>query len=415
MIKFYSRIILPVFILIFSTNIYSMIDNRYLPLYRDMYTRYSDKRSLFGSNLFFLLAHEAFGADGDKEIRLPELNGRYDLVKVAKALEIIGNPNPLKAEWRSFAKIEMELDGKLEGQGYWLAFEKALSEHFSLGFSWYLLNVVSRQQFIIPESVKRELKLNKGTETELDADLRKANQELGITNSQFKKVGPSDLDLYLRFGTVRDYVYKFRRVDVGVNFGCLFPSSLNIELDNPASIPFGGNGHYGLYGLGEVNLELKEDLLVGLWFEVLKRLPKDQVRRIPINGEPTTYGAVIGKVRIDPGITVGFSPYAALTDIRDGFGFKIRYTLIYHAQDEWYDRRSDRAINTNICSNDFLDRTEWVNEYLTFTLMYDFTKAIKNRKFAPLVYLEWDRPSRVFFANQVSKTHRISFGLEFSF
>ena len=391
----------------------ALIDNRFLPLFRPMFKRSCQRRSAGGSNVFFLIANQSLGNDG-KEIGLPEVNGKYDLLKVAKSLEIIGKPNPLSTQFRIASKLELDLEGKLEGQGAWLGYECNFFNNFALGFSFYVMHLSTRENFVIPDSLRQDLKLNRGSEIILEKELRETNNLLGLNTFQFNKTGVSDLDLYLRFGVVRDYFYKFRKIDFGIDIGCLFPSGMATDINNPISIPFGGDGHFGFYGLMDLTLELKEDLSVGFWFEILQRLKKTQIKRMPVNNEPLQFGPIIGPACVNPGVTIGFSPFVSLDDIRDGFGFKVKYSLIFHGEDDWTDKRKDRTIATDLGS--IVELSEWSSEYFTFTLLYDFAKgATKPRKFAPIVYLEWDRPSSIFKGEQFAKTNRVSFGFEFSF
>lgn len=404
--------LLIIFLLLSSLHVNAIIDNRFLPLYNRQYTRYFNKRSSLASNIFFLTGHNAISQDGN-EIGIFEINGRYDLVKVAKALALTGKPNPLKTEWQSAVKLDLDLNGKLEGQGGWLGYEQCFADYFYLGFSWYFLQVVNRQKFIITDAVRKELKLSPSSEIEFDRDLRKANNELGVEPGHFKNSGMSDLDMYFRVGNLWEYYYKFRKIDAGLTFGTLFPMAPNLNINNPASIPLGGNGHFGIYFMADTTLELKEDLVVGLWLQFVKRFPKDQIRRMPINGEPLEFGAVTGLARIEPGLTFGISPFFSIEDIRDGLGFKVRYTVVIHDEDHWRDMRKDQTIKTNLVP--VIERSSWIAEYFTFSVIYDFGKTVKARKFAPIVYLEWDMPTKAFAAKDFAKTNRVSLGFEFNF
>jgi len=410
------------FIVIFFTSFLSvfylnninaaLIDNRYLPLYRQKFTRYPDKLSAVGTNALVMISDGARASDC-KEIGLPELNGKYDFIMVSKALELVGKDNPLAPKWRAFHKLDLNLEGKLESQGLWLGYEQWLFNNLSAGISSYFLHVVSRQKFLLTEEIRRDLKFEAGGEIQFDEEVRKANDLLGLRTEQFDKSGFSDIDLYLRYGITKDYFYKFKKIDTGLTLGFLLPAGPKIDINNPASIPFGGDGHWGIYGMGDLTLELKEDLTVGIWLELCKRFSKVQCKRMPVNDEPLAFGAVVGDARIDPGITFAFSPFVALGDIRDGFGVKARYTYTMHESDKWEDLRKDQTVKTKLFN--VIQNSKWVAEYITFSLMYDFSKTPKCRGFAPMVYLDWDMPINVLGSHGISKTNRISFGFEYDF
>lgn len=409
-----------VIFLFFSVSINALIDNRYFPLYRQRYTRQPDKLSIFDTNVFLMTASRARGFD-DKPIGIPELDGKYDLIRVGKALEITGKENPVPDEWQSKNQLLLDMNGKLSAQGFWIGYEQALTNWFSPGISFYFMSASSRYEFVIPDILRRELKLdqNRGSEIVLEKTIAKANDLLGITDNQFKKSGVPDIDLYIRFGIVRDYVHKFRKIDLGFTIGMLIPSGPKIEINNPASVPFGANGHWGLYFDGEAFLELKDDFIVGLWIQFVKRFEKTSIRRIPVNGEPLRFGALVGPVQVNPGLTFGISPFVDLEGIRDALGVKARYTFIHHAEDHWIDVRDDQTIPSMLFTTDGIEThsvsRSWINEYITLSLIYNFANEAKCRKFTPIVYLDWDIPVRILASKNICKTHRVSLGFEFSF
>lgn len=392
-------------------DINAMIDNKFLPLYRPEYTRYPCKKSIFGSNVFFLFANQG-RSHTDSCVNVPEINGTYDLLQLSQALEITGKRNPLSPQWRSLTRIPWKLKGKIEGEGFWFGYEQALG-NLSLGISVYALKLISKQGLFLPETTIKELRLDKGGESTLRQEQLEANKLLGIDSLQFSKFGLSDIDLYARYGIVKEYVNKFRKIDLSLTLGTLLPTGHKRNINIPSSIPFGGNGHIGLYGRTDVILELKDDLTVGFWLEICKRFSKNQQMRLPVNNELLEYGALITPVRVNPGVTVGFQPFVALTDIQDGVGIRFAYTIISHDNDQLDDLRANRK--TPISIYDAAEKSSWFTQYANFRLMYDFSKAVHNRKITPLLYLDWDMPTSVFESHNSSHTNRISLGFEFNF
>ena len=61
------------------------------------------------------------------------------------------------------------------------------------------------------------------------------------------------------------------------------------------------------------------------------------------------------------------------------------------------------------------DVTDWNAEYLTLNVFYDFARVRTENCFAPILSFMWDIPLQAFIIEGVSKTHRISLGLLFSF
>lgn len=396
------------YLLLFNPLFCILIDNRYLPLYRPVYERYECKKSVFGSNIFFLLSREGKSAL-EEDTDLPNIEGKYNLSNVSKALQSIGEPNPLPDQWQSLSNLTWTTRGKLEAQGLWIGLEKAW-KNVSFGLSQYFLHVTNTQRFLLKDIVK-ELRTPLGGEIEAQQALIKANNLLGFKQIQFNKGGVSDLDLYLRFGTVKEYVHKFRKFDASVTFGMLVPTGVKRDINIPTSIPFGGNGHFGLYAKGDLFLELKDDVVCGFWLDFVNRLPKTQTIRVPVADEPLNYGASIQQVKIDPGITIGFNPYVALTDIQEGVGFRAGYTLVYHDEDAICDRNSILKTDLQPVS----EASKWMHEFLNLGLTYDFSKATVRRRFEPRLYLYWDIPFGPFGAKNAPKINRVSVGFEFNF
>jgi hypothetical protein len=388
-----------------------MIDNRFLPLYRPEYTRYPCKKSVVGSNVFFLVGSQGRSHD-DCHVNIPEIMGKYDLADISRALEITGKPNPLSPQWQTLSKIPWKLKGKLEGEGFWFGYEQAFGD-LSLGVSIYALKLVAKQSLVLPESTIKELRLEKGGEATIRQEQLQANKLLGIENLQFSRSGFADIDLYARYGIVKEYVHKFRKIDLSLTLGALLPNGHARDIDIPSSIAFGGDKHFGLYGRTDVILELKDDLTVGFWLEFCKRYAKNQKMRLPVHRELIEYGALIAPVHVNPGLTVGFQPFVALTDIQDGVGIRVGYTIINHDNDQITDLRKDKKISLPICEVE--EKSSWFTQYVNLRLMYDFSKALHNRRFTPLLYLDWDMPATVFESRNSIHTNRISIGFEFNF
>ena len=55
--------------------------------------------------------------------------------------------------------------------------------------------------------------------------------------------------------------------------------------------------------------------------EVIKRIPRTTIARMPmVASEPYIFGPIIGEAHINPGATLGFSPYFVLENLRGGLG-----------------------------------------------------------------------------------------------
>ena len=384
-------------------------DNRFFPLTLYPYVTYYDRDAYATIGTFMTTAHSAFERD-EREMALFNLYGNYDQKVLAASMEQAGLGNPFIEAGQAdlfFARstIPWAMNGKIQSQGLYFGAQYGCSTHTTVGFEWYLMRVNSRINFALEELRERY--------GELDLIRRGMNDVLGINGGYIDEAGMGDLDLYFRVGNAWDYSFKFRHIDLGLRFGLLVPAGKRINICEPASIPFGGNGHWGLYFMSDGELELKEDWKFGWYIGVSQRLPKTQLRRMPVGNEPVNFGVVIGDVRVYPGITFMFAPYFSVENLREGFGARLQYTYESHGEDQWGDRRCDKSIPVSL--KRVVDASGWSGGHITLTGLYDFGKMKVNHGMEPVIYLAWDVPLNVFSTKGVAKTNKISTGIEFNF
>ncbi len=386
-------------------------DNRFFPLFRRPYVTVEGRPSHFALEAFVTTASEAIGKDKDDGVPLGALFGKYDQNNVADSLVALGNPNPLRSEWQG-KTIPWRIDGKIQSQGLAFSYHQSVTDWLYLGFYWMFMRVNSRQEFFFQRQ-ESQLKLQGGDLLELDATRRQMHRDLGLGGNHSEQSGMGDLAVYLRFGKIWEYVSKFRKVDAGLSLGLLVPAGQRRDIDQPASVPFGGDGHWGFYISGDVELELKEDWKAGLLLRIGKRFPRTQIHRMPIGNVPHVFGAIVGPARVNPGVTLVASPYFSVENLREGLGARVMYTLTHHEDDEWEDARSDKTVPVNLAQVSEL--SSWASDYFTLNVFYDFGKVKVDRGFAPILTASWDIPAAVFLARRVSKTHKVSLGIEFNF
>ncbi len=412
---FMTRRLLALFILLFLTieqlSAY-IYDNRYFRILEVPYSRerffYDPKcdiesghlgESRYRNDFFVLTANSAVGENGDKGI--PEIFGEFNLNSINAALHKL-NPSHVTPLINSAA---IPATGKLEGQGISFAYDQKLTNWLATGVSFSFLHMSTALKFLFADTTSGRLE---------DEVRRDFNRELGILSTSWSHTGITDVDAYLRFGSVWNYVLKCRRIDAGLKLGALFPTGVSRQLSNPASVPFGGNGHYGFYVGLDSQVELKEDLKIGLISRLIKRFPKTDSHRIPLAKENELFGALIAPARVNPGISFVFAPYVRLEEIREGLGVMVNYTLVWHDNDEWRDKRSPFATPSVNLSNLFR-RSHWAAEEVTINFFYDFSKVGGCNRYLPLVSLSWDIPVSYLIAENIVLTNNIAIGIEFTF
>ena len=212
-----------------------------------------------------------------------------------------------------------------------------------------------------------------------------------------------------------DYLYKFRHIYLDGRIGLLVPTGVLQDWNVVGSIPFGGNGHWGIYFSNKLEIEFKEDFSVGYIFRINKRFGRDATMRLPVKGESILFGAEVARVEVEPAPTIIFSPYFLAENFHRGLGVHILYTLRYHGRDSW----SILKTSTNLFDADIKPAealTSWSSDYFTLKVFYDFDKEhIKSSSINSVLYVSWDIPSAMLATKRVYKTNRFNIGLQIGF
>jgi len=407
-VSFYVGVCIGVSMMIVSTSSAMVYDNRFFPLLQPPRLVEDGYSSLFLAEAMATTTSSAFD-DDEETIGIPELAGKFDLGILAKAFVLSGKGNPLRSDLQG-RKFPFIMEGKIQSQGVSFFYHKQIMNLLSVGCSWFFMRVNSRQRF---HQTDKKAILGISDEQELDETRRDMFMQLGLSGGHTAQLGFSDIDGYIRLGNQWEYILKCRMIDAGIRLGLLFPTGLQRDVDQPASVPFGGNGHWGAYLGGDCLFELREDIKIGLLLRVSKRFARIVTRRLPVAGEPYLFGATVGCVRVNPGVTFVFSPFFVLENMRRGLGLSLHYTLTSHQEDEWSDRRADRSVPVQL--GKIIDISSWGSDYFTLNVFYDFGKIKVKRSFDPILFLRWDVPSMLFVSNRIARTHKVAVGVKFVF
>jgi len=387
-------------------------DNRFFPFIGREFFRTCTQRSRLTPFVFFNTASDAF-APNDTEEGISEVWGKYDQANVARALDEIGKPTGLFLRFPQLigTKIIWNIEGKLQSQGIGVYYDQHLYDWLSIGWAAAFMHVFSNQDFLLSQEVFQRLNMSPSEFRELDDIRRNMNNLLGLEGPKWSKTGATDMRLYVDFGNVWDYTLKFRRIDAGLRVGALIPTGVTRDPNNPASVPFSGNGLWGIYARGDAEFELKEDWKTGLMLQFNQRFSKTRDIRVPIQNEQPLFGAVVVPVKIEPGFTFIFSPYFRLESIREGFGFSAKYSLTIHEDDTFKDARTG-VREPQLTLGALNKLSEWRSEYVTFSAFMDFGRVWRSKACMPTVWLSWSAPFRILAAEGVAKTQYVQLGLE---
>lgn len=381
-------------------------DNRYIPLFWHAHapTNYFDIEG------FAATANKALN-DSQTEIGIPELHGSFNLGTLDRASQLAGNSSYLPSIVEGFS-IPYTVEGKLQMQGAALDYYQQIHKNVGVGVSWFVLRVSSHYDFLIKEN-ELYFTTTPSLLTQLDADRRLLFTALGFRNNHTSQVGMGDFELFLRLGNHWDYRAKCRAIDLGLSCGLLLPSGQKLSNNAPTEIPFGGNGQLGWYLASNGLFELKEDITVGFYLQLIKRIANTQTRRIPLLKEPQIFGATVGKVHLNQGTTIVASPFFILENLRQGLGAGVQYTLTKHQPDTWNLKCTEQG--SLPCLEQIQKLSEWADEHVTLSIFYDFGKMCKKRSFDPIISFYWDIPSTLFISSNSVRTHKVSLGIGFTF
>ncbi len=398
-----------------------IMDSRYFPWFEQLYTSSDHRHGHLSFDGFLMTGGDAYRMEDKAEkdaqrVFIPELFGTLNFTEVGNAMTLAGLKNPIPADWRWLSDFGAVMPSSLEGQGFGLEGFWPISKHFGIGGSTVFMRLNSLVK-IMPtiETVKKLYLSQPGNEAQFTQMLSDFYRELQINSLASHEVGAGDTLVYALLYDVREYEYKMRKIDASLWFGAIIPSGVTRNPYNLASIPYGGDGMWGIFIAPTAEFELKEDLKVGMQLRVIQRFHKDTTMRLPLKKEQPLFAPVIGRAHVTPGLTVAATLYAAIEDLRAGFGAEGKYTIIYHEKDRFCVRCTKEKVNGKVPDmENLMCRSNFISEYGTVRLFYDIAHD-KPWKHRPLVSLTWDIPFNNLWGKAFARTNRIVLGCTVNF
>jgi len=383
-------------------------DNRFFPQ-SPLYLILPGKtKSMFNIRSSFGFTEKAYSTV-DKEIELFHLYGDFDLGVLGRAIAKNTGTNPLRSYFYD-KSIPFKIEGGLRVQEVGISCYYQIIDGIGFGVNFSCLHQqnfynfnLDHLQFLHTDGIKEEL--NKARKNIFN--------QLGFSKDSNSLISLNDIDLFFRFGIIRDYTLKCRRINAGFRLGGFLPTSVKCDISKPSLAPSATQGTVGFYGAIDLLFELKENLKLGVFFALNKRLNHTRIERIPLLNEPYIFGATSGQVTIKNGSTILFTPYILFENLRSGIGFGIFYSLTYHTKDHWnidetilYLENTKKSIEKN---------SNWASDYVRLEVLYNFNHRYKNNKNSPLLKIEWEIPTSFFVTKRIGKTNIISLSMEYNF
>jgi hypothetical protein len=400
-------------VLAFSTE--AVMDNRY----RDnALMRYpflvEDLSAFFLIQPFLETAHDAFDQYG-KTTGQFDFGTHYRLREVERALLASGRIDDRIIPTNMQGNLVIGpylMDGRIETQGIAFQVYAPLSNCFAVGARGEFLHGNSRMEMTRDVDFDRVIN-GPGDEREVFLIKEQAAKALDLDPASWSAFMVGDLELYGRIFTSMDHAYKCRYFNAGANLGMILPAADARDINNPASIPLGGNRHWAVFGEASIDAILKQNIRAGLWIRLQHRFSRQSELRVPTAREPEMFGAVVGQIEVEPGLTGAFSPYFLFEELREGFGAYVSYMLVGHKEDSFCDRRKDKTVPINFDALTCV--SDWGLEYISVAFLYDFSYGHQERCLNPIVSLKVDAPVHFLLTKRASKTYGASLVVEASF
>jgi hypothetical protein len=423
-----------------------VMDNRYFPLFPKLYTGAHKDKSTMSASMVFMTGGEAYSSvpmanEAEKNIGYPALfgknvdkQGHLDLDKIDLAIQsLTGNGTLLTNPFQTGTNADVNIEAHLQAQGFSFAGNVPVTSHFSLGWSAIFMRVIGEARLSLTVDAAQRMNM-----VELDAtgkyvvtdtgqmefvdNLSRIQKALDMNDNVWINSGSGDVVVYGSWYNSQQYLWKCRTVDFSLSVGAMIPVGETAIIDNIASVPFGGRGHWGWFAMPHLELELRDDLKIGLMGRLSKRFKKIKEMRVPVLDESPLFAPYKAKVDVTPGTTVTVSPYAVFEHVRSGFGMELKYTVTYHEGDTFVDARTDttqkiklrRLVSNNDNVHAATDFSEWIQEYATIKIVYDIGFG-KDWRYRPMFKFTWDIPVNYVAGEGFAKTHGISLGCNFNF
>ena len=426
----YKRITTLAMLLFSVLTINGMVmDNRYLPLFPHLYTGAHKDANFIASDILFMTGGDAYSnvpmaSEDDKIIGYPALwgmrkdkAGHLDLNSVDEANQLVNNAATLLTvgPFLTGKDIEVDIEAHLQLQGAAVSGNIPIGKEFSLGWSSCFFRAIGEARLKL--NADSAARLNVGaddyaSQAQFVQTLEKVQRALDMQDNVWRTTGAGDLVLSASWYRSMEYKWKCRTVDFSFTTGLILPTGVMMDVDNIASIPFGGNGHWGCFAAPHFEFELKDDLKFGIAARLTKRFTKAHNVRVPVLDESPLFAPYKADVKVTPGTTFGVSPYLAVEHIRGGFGVELKYIVTYHEEDSYEDFRTDTSQIIKL--REMLPRSQWTQEYAVIKVVYDLMHNKKSR-LRPVLHFTWNVPCNYIAGGGVGKTHGISLGCNFNF
>jgi len=293
----------------------------------------------YNSSSFISDSHELYKFDG-----LMEMAGLYDFHELAcsakEALPSRTSPfyRETGADTLAARQLIFGAQSSLSYYGLDLVAEVPLSSQVKCGITVPLLHVEARQRYEFPVlSVDQSLPL---AQVEQAHRLRQfVHQDLGMTQKDWIVNSIGDLSGWAEYTQEWGYIWLLRTLQIGGRISVSAPTAKVDDVAYPSSFGLGNPGSWGI-GLSLMSrAEIKESIWLESPFTLVVQTPSLRNQRLPVYAEAMQFGALQGRVRTVPGITVSWEPSLFLGHFIENLHLFGGISMMKHYSDAVFDAR----------------------------------------------------------------------------
>jgi hypothetical protein len=390
-------------------------------------------KNKFDVSMFYKFSSNAFRRWGGKA-GPHELFGRYNLSDIFESYK---NANESRediitqlSQLTGVDKDDMifNVSSPFKTVGFSFQYDRAIVPNFLfVGAFVPFMSYYAKIEYFASDKITKDKKDKQLIETLFSLQRRKLHDNIGFIKNYSKRAGLGDFELYTRLSRSWQYQLLMKSISLYLQTGVNLPSGVKRDVNNPASLPFMGDGHISWNTTLLGDFELKDDLQVGLMLGLQCPFEKKKLERIPVGNEPYIFSSLTGNVKVNPGYTFKISPYLALENIKEGLDFKVRYTYLRHGKDHVKDVRDDKTIPSYLTKisnkeeeikkiKDIIREKEilsqWRLHVVSLELLYDLKRTFSSWDLNANVYAGYDISVT---GRGASDTHSINLGSKISF
>jgi len=293
-----------------------------------------------------------------------------------------------------------------------VASEYAVTPHIRCGVDLPFMRVEARERYVFP-ATKADKSLSVANQEQVQRLRRYVNEDVGLTVGDWTKEGIGDTTVWLSYAQRWGRKGLLRSSSLAGRFAVSLPTSSVRDERYASSIPFGGNGHWGIGVTLTPQAEIKEGWRFACPISFIGQTRTTRVRRLAQYDEADIFSPLKGKTMVQPGFTCTLYPQLTLEHATENLHVTLGWNFTKHWKDRVTDMRSDtkrvpsfvtrtqlptfslyspakqrELVDNNIERKRTL--SSWHTHYITLHAAYELCDLFPAKRYAPLAQFGFD-------------------------